>query len=260
MPNYDINPNKTEEQGRLPAAGISHLKTLLSLENVTNKSETQLAVSDATWTQLNLKAPLASPTFTGTVTVPTPATDDDSTKAATTAMVQARVTEAVQVVGGAVIAKNIPSDLSKYIMRVTANFGDGEVTVDLVYARSRTDSWSNDGEDSGGIDSNYPRYQIETSPNYAFLYYQSEEEVFSLFELIGDYSGQMPSEIDWSAAIKSGGATGTPTVTAAPLTPDFIGQLCRVGPYRLVSGRTQAYDWYIAETISPIKWRFMNIS
>jgi hypothetical protein len=52
------------------------------------------------------------------------------------------------------------------------------------------------------------------------------------------------------------------TVVAAVYSyvPDFIGQMCRVGPYPLLYGRTQAYDWYIAETLDPVSWRFMNIS
>lgn len=44
---------------------------------------------DGVKTELDLKAPIASPTFTGTVTVPNPPSlGDDSTKAATTAWVQ----------------------------------------------------------------------------------------------------------------------------------------------------------------------------
>ena len=42
-------------------------------------------------TDLGLKAPLASPTFTGTPAAPTPSTSDNSTKLATTAFVQAVV-------------------------------------------------------------------------------------------------------------------------------------------------------------------------
>jgi hypothetical protein len=42
-------------------------------------------------TNLALKAPLASPTFTGTPTAPTPATNDNSTKVATTEYVQANL-------------------------------------------------------------------------------------------------------------------------------------------------------------------------
>jgi len=44
----------------------------------------------ATITNLNLKAPLASPAFTGTPTAPTPAAGDNSTKIATTAFVASK--------------------------------------------------------------------------------------------------------------------------------------------------------------------------
>jgi len=44
---------------------------------------------DVTISSLAAKAPLASPTFTGTVTIPTPTSGDDSTKAASTAFVVA---------------------------------------------------------------------------------------------------------------------------------------------------------------------------
>lgn len=43
----------------------------VGLGNVDNTSDANKPVSSATTTQLNLKAPLASPTFTGTVTIPT---------------------------------------------------------------------------------------------------------------------------------------------------------------------------------------------
>lgn len=62
-----------------------------------NASSTYLTQSNASSTYLTQSsasstyAPLASPTFTGTVTVPTPATSDSSTKAASTAYVQAVV-------------------------------------------------------------------------------------------------------------------------------------------------------------------------
>ena len=45
-------------------------------------------------TNLALKAPLASPAFTGTPTAPTPATSDNSTKVATTEYVKASITAA----------------------------------------------------------------------------------------------------------------------------------------------------------------------
>lgn len=46
-------------------------------------------------TDIGLKAPLASPVFTGTPTAPTPATADSSTKIATTALVDAKISGAV---------------------------------------------------------------------------------------------------------------------------------------------------------------------
>lgn len=49
-------------------------KSAVGLSNVDNTSDANKPVSTATQTALNLKAPLASPTFTGTVTVPTPTT------------------------------------------------------------------------------------------------------------------------------------------------------------------------------------------
>lgn len=68
-------------------------------------SSTYLSQSSASSTY----APLASPTFTGTVTIPTPATSDNSTKAASTAYVQAVVSA---LVNGAPEALNTLKELS----------------------------------------------------------------------------------------------------------------------------------------------------
>ena len=45
-------------------------KSMISLANVDNTSDANKPVSTATQTQLDLKSPIASPTFTGTVTIP----------------------------------------------------------------------------------------------------------------------------------------------------------------------------------------------
>ena len=50
---------------------------------------------DGLQSALDLKAPLASPTFTGTVIAPTPSTNDNSTKVATTAYVQQELSDLV---------------------------------------------------------------------------------------------------------------------------------------------------------------------
>ena len=75
---------------------------------------------------LDLKAPLASPTFTGTVTVPTPDLSDDSTKAATTAFVQDKIQE---VVAAAPAALDTLNELAAAIGD-DANFA-GTVTTSL---------------------------------------------------------------------------------------------------------------------------------
>jgi hypothetical protein len=79
---YKILLSQTEQDARyqlLIAAGttaqvwrgdktwVTADKTLVGLANVDNTSDVNKPVSSATTTQLNLKAPLASPTFTGTV-------------------------------------------------------------------------------------------------------------------------------------------------------------------------------------------------
>ena len=62
-------------------------KTAVGLANVDNTSDANKPISSATQAQLNLKAPLASPTFTGTVIAPTQATGTSNTTVATTEFV-----------------------------------------------------------------------------------------------------------------------------------------------------------------------------
>lgn len=63
-------------------------KTEVGLGNIDNTSDANKPVSTAQQTALNLKANLASPTFTGTVTVPTPSNGTDAvTKAYADALV-----------------------------------------------------------------------------------------------------------------------------------------------------------------------------
>lgn len=66
-------------------------KTQVGLGSVDNTADADKPVSSATQSALDLKAPLASPTFTGTPTVPTPDTSDNSTKIASTAFVVAKI-------------------------------------------------------------------------------------------------------------------------------------------------------------------------
>lgn len=87
-----ITPSAVQISGLTASeiVGTDASKNLVSLAVATYPSLTELTyvkgVTSAIQTQMNLKAPLASPTFTGVVTVPTPTNDTD---AATKAYVDA---------------------------------------------------------------------------------------------------------------------------------------------------------------------------
>jgi len=67
-------------------------KAAVGLGNVDNTSDANKPISSATQTALDLKADLASPTFTGDPKAPTPVTSDNDTSLATTAFVRAAIT------------------------------------------------------------------------------------------------------------------------------------------------------------------------
>lgn len=70
-------------------AGVT--KADVGLGNADNTSDTDKPISSATQSALNLKAPLASPAFTGTPTAPTATQAVNNTQVATTAYVKAAV-------------------------------------------------------------------------------------------------------------------------------------------------------------------------
>jgi hypothetical protein len=78
--NADINASAAIDATKIHDGSISNTE-FGYLNGVTSDIQTQLTSLDT------LKAPLASPTFTGTVSAPTPTTGDSSTKVATTAFV-----------------------------------------------------------------------------------------------------------------------------------------------------------------------------
>ena len=80
------------------ALSVANVKTMLSISNVDNTSDANKPVSTAQQTALNLKANLASPTFTGTPLAPTAAAATNTTQIATTAFVQTAV---ANLIGGA---------------------------------------------------------------------------------------------------------------------------------------------------------------
>ena len=93
-----------------------------------------------------LKAPIASPTFTGTPTAPTPATSDNSTKVATTEYVKASITAAnaglssIGSISGTSNAKGaIISGTTELILTpADANFGGIVTTATQTFAGAKT--------------------------------------------------------------------------------------------------------------------------
>ena len=71
--------------------GIAEIAT--AAEVSTGTDDARIVTPLKLKTQLDLKAPLASPAFTGNPTAPTPATTDDDTSVATTAFVHAAITD-----------------------------------------------------------------------------------------------------------------------------------------------------------------------
>ncbi|MGH3998838.1 MAG: hypothetical protein ACRDTJ_15440 [Pseudonocardiaceae bacterium] len=90
--------------GRIGIVTLS--KADVALANADNTSDAAKPVSTATQTALNLKANLASPTFTGTPAVPTAAPGTNTTQAASTAYVTAAVAAGGGGGGGAVDSVN----------------------------------------------------------------------------------------------------------------------------------------------------------
>jgi|GEM_PF-5723052 len=113
-------------------------KTDVGLANVDNTADTAKPISSAAQTALNAKAPLASPTFTGTVTVPTPTNPTDaSTKAyvdtqvssvATTPDATTSVKGKVQLagdLGGTAASPTVPGLTGKASTATTISAGTG---------------------------------------------------------------------------------------------------------------------------------------
>ena len=112
----------------------------LKLANITDVTATATEVNHLSGiqsnvqTQLNAKAPLASPQFTGTPTAPTPTAGDNSTQIATTAFVKATAEKAVadaDITGKLEDYAKTEDVESKIAAAVAASekkiFGDGEL-------------------------------------------------------------------------------------------------------------------------------------
>ena len=81
----------TAADTKVSTAVAALTKSSVGLANVDNTSDANKPVSTATQTALNLKAPLASPSLTGTPTAPTANVGTNTTQVATTAFVKAAI-------------------------------------------------------------------------------------------------------------------------------------------------------------------------
>lgn len=79
------------------AGNINITKSNIGLGNVDNTSDANKPVSNATQTELNKKAPLDNPTFTGIPVAPTATVGTNTTQIATTAFVQKEISEKLAV-------------------------------------------------------------------------------------------------------------------------------------------------------------------
>jgi hypothetical protein len=107
-------------------------KTDVALGNVDNTSDVNKPISTAAQAALDLKAPLASPVFTGDARSVTPATSDNDTSIATTAFVKAQgyVTGGpyLPLTGGTITAADNP-------LRITATTGNARIFYEVTSVR-----------------------------------------------------------------------------------------------------------------------------
>lgn len=119
----DLKVDKTQTvNGHALSGNINVTKSDLSLSNVDNTSDVNKPVSTATQDELDLKAPLDSPALTGNPTAPTQSSLDNSTKIATTAYVDAKVS--VITPARVVTLDNITLSGTQTIDSVSLSIGD----------------------------------------------------------------------------------------------------------------------------------------
>lgn len=138
-------------------ATVTHLSNSISTQAAATetayKSYTDTAIvtqSNAINVLLAAKAALASPTFTGTPTAPTPSTGDNSTKIATTAFTTSAINDLRNTINGAVAAlqdaiattRPVPAGSVFYIASSIVPSGYLEANGQLVSRYSYPDLWA----------------------------------------------------------------------------------------------------------------------
>lgn len=117
---------------------VALVKADVGLSNVDNTSDANKPVSTAQQAALNLKAPLASPAFTGNPTAPTPATSDNDTSIATTAFVKASLAAVLSAIYpvGSLYFTTVNTNPGAQLGGTWAAWGSGRVPVGVDAAQA----------------------------------------------------------------------------------------------------------------------------
>ena len=189
---------------------VSLVKGDVGLGNVDNTADSAKPVSTAQQTALDLKANLASPTFTGTPISTTPSANDDSTKIATTAYVQAELTELIGTAPatldtlGEISASiaNGDSDVVALTTTVGTKLAKASNLSDLANASTAR---GNLGVDAAGTD-NSTNVSLTGTPDYITI--SGQVITRNQIDLANDVTGVLPSaNLDSDTAHLSGTQT-----------------------------------------------------
>ena len=166
-------------------------------------------------TQLNTKATIDSPTFTGTPTAPTPATSDDSTKIATTAYVQANTPEAFPVgsVFISVVSTN-PATLLGY--GTWSAFAQGKMLVGL----NSSDTDFDTVEETGGAKTH--TLTTDEMPSHSHNIYALTSRQDTWNEALNTSTAKVPGEDTGSGTFYSGKIQNTGGGSAHNNLPPYI--------------------------------------
>ena len=98
-----LTPSSPVQSVAGKTGAVTLTKADVGLGNVDNTSDANKPISSAAQTALNAKAPLASPTFTGTPSAPTAVKGTNTTQLATTAFVQTSLADVTSALGTKII-------------------------------------------------------------------------------------------------------------------------------------------------------------